>query len=308
VTTVRIDLKSSIYPNVRGVLEQTHSLQKELSPEEAHDLVEKLVDHIHSYPVRRILGSLTMWRVFVVESDFGLEVKFLAADPTKRNLLPRNRLLLFSATPLDRTELEFYCNIPHSSVVEYQSTGEEAGRPNVRYRFVPCTTYDEKLAVAMTVLSSLKKPALILINNNKECNRWSLSLSKRFKARLVSVCSHLPYSERLTRYERFIRLKTGVLVTSSSAYWEGINIKNLRMVVIPDRPYPQPTLLEISSKGTNFETVSKRRLIQGVGRVGRNPNTVGLCILLFRPRGLTRIFGLATKESLGQEVASMKNG
>jgi len=160
----------------------------------------------------------------------------------------------------------------------------------------------------MTVLSSLKKPALILINNNKECNRWSLSLSKRFKTRLVSVCSHLPYSERLTRYERFIRLKTGILVTSSSAYWEGINIRNLRMVVIPDRPYPQPTLLEISSKGTNFETVSKRRLIQGVGRVGRNPNTAGLCILLFKPRGLPRIFGLATKESLGQEVASMKNG
>ncbi len=307
VTTVRIDSKASFYPNVRGVLEQTHSLQRELSPEDAHDLVVRLVDHIHSNPLKRILGSLTMWRVFVVESDFGLEVKFLAADPTKRNLLPRNRLLLFSATPLDRTELEFYCNIPHNSVVEYQAPREEAGKANVRYRFVPCATYDEKLAVAMTILGSFKEPVLILINNNKECNRWSLSLSKTFKSRLVSVCSHLPYSERLTRYERFIRLKTGILVTSSSAYWEGINIKNLKMVVIPDRPYPKPTLLEIASKGTNFETVSKRRLIQGVGRVGRSPNTVSMCILLFKPRGMTGIFGLATNESLGRDVSSMKN-
>lgn len=308
VRTIRIDKGSTAYYAVSRLIHGGQgSLTRELDTETAHDVLsELLLDPRFNY-LRSILRTLTEWRVFLIETDLGLDIKFLSANPAKRSLVPNGKLLLFSATPLDGQELEFYCNIDKDSFRYYGDMNASfVPKANVNYLFNACGSDKEKTSVVSTVLRTTKTSALILINNHEQCVKWTRRLQRDFGSRIIAVCSHLQYSGRMGQYDRFVRSSLGILVTSSSVYWEGINIKNLRMVIIPNPPYPQPTLLEVASGiHTRFGFIARRRLIQGAGRVGRSPGLSGVCLLLFKPTGLRGQFKPTTVTNLRMVVSKL---
>ena len=305
VKTIHIARESSLYKILLHRIEQTGLIAKELNTESAHDTLTTLRKYGDFSGLAKILGTLTEWRTFLFQTEQGLDIKFLSTNPQRRDLIPKKRLLLFSATPLDEKELQFYCNInPASTRVFSKITHSNEHMTNVDYLFVDCATELEKTRLVSSALTGLKITTLLLLNNNKECLKWSRVLSHQHERRVITIRSHVSYSTRVQQYQKFAGSKNGILVTSSSVFWEGINISGLRIVIIPNPPYPQPTLLEVAS-GVHppYEAVVRRRLTQGAGRVGREPNLPCVSVLLFKPRGMA--FDGVTGEAMTQALQNL---
>ena len=292
VRVVHIPSNSEEFDIVVSLLPRgNHNSTQELNPTLAHDILEALQNFSpRQISFKRILNNLSSWRIFGVTSDSGYDLKFLAADPERRSLMPKGKLLLFSATPLDKEELDFYCSIKIESVEIF---GDSAvgflPKPNVAYCYVEAESDDEKKAFATSILRQSGRPTLILMNNNSTCLDWGSYLEREFPDRIFTIRSHLSYSARLKGYLQFQQLANPILVTSSSVYWEGINIKDLRILIVPNPPFPHPNLLEIASnKHAQNKKITSRRLIQGAGRVGRGGQGRALCLFLFKPGGLEK--------------------
>lgn len=74
----------------------------------------------------------------------------------------------------------------------------------------------------------------------------------------------------------------GILVTSSSVFWEGITIKDLKLVIIPDEPFPEPNILDVYfGRNCYQQKIIHRRIIQGLGRIGRIPHQKCVGVLMF---------------------------
>lgn len=260
---------------------------KELNIETCTDILKEM-SRTDGYPkaeAKFLLGRLSQWRAFEVVFGKSCDLKFLLADPKKRSLLPKGRLFIFSATRLEPEELEFYCNIPRNIL---RTVGERkttfVPKPNVAYRYCACSGDEDKLSRITELLKTKSLPTLILMNNNSKCLLLSEEISKTFGNRLVLVPSGLKYQERVKAFDTFTNLQDGILLTSSNVYWEGITIKNLKLLIIPNIPFPQPTILELAErKATEYHKIANRRLIQGIGRIGRLPQDRGVCLLLFAP-------------------------
>jgi Rad3-related DNA helicase len=123
----------------------------------------------------------------------------------------------------------------------------------------------------------------VLLNNSRQAEEYCSILKQ---AGLRNRISYVPTGtrpvKRVARYRDFLDRPNGILITASSVYWEGINIPNLRFLAIPNQPYPRPTLLDIES-GRRFseERTVKQRLIQGMGRIGRQKDQPSLGVLMF---------------------------
>jgi Rad3-related DNA helicase len=299
VKTFHLEAGDPLYADILPSLERDAIFTaKEMSMESAHDILCKLKGSEYDKDAGLLLRTLSQWRCFYIVSDATLELKFLAADPERRKIMPRGILFLFSATLLDQEELQFYCNIPRE-VVHTTSESQEDFVPkkNVTYYYASCESDSDKKRLVKSILKDAKLPTLILVNSNTACLQWSADLSDKLDGRVVTIKSGLDYTERLKIYKKFVNLPDQILLTSSSVYWEGITIKNLKFLIIPNPPFPQPTLLEIAQgRQTQYDRIARRRLIQGMGRIGRSPSEKGSCLLLFRPRGLAHFVQNITKE------------
>jgi len=280
---------------------------KELNIESAHDMLEEIRDTRYHNQVSLILKTLSQWRCFCILSDTTCELKFLAADPRERAILSGGRVFLFSATPLDPAELEFYCNISRESIQTYGTAENDfVPKHNVTYLHTSCKTQSEKQRFGVAVLENFKLPALVLINNDACCRMWSRALSGRLGRRVLIIGSGLSYTRRAQIYRRFANQPDGVLVSSSTVYWEGINIRKLGLLIIPDPPFPRPNLLEIAQgRHTQYVRIARRRLVQGMGRIGRSSQQGGVCLLLFRPSALGSFVRSTTKEKAKRLIAKL---
>lgn len=275
-------------------------IARELDIQNTHDILLGFRNSVHERIAASILRNLTEWRTFCFLSDTSCDLKFLAADPEKRSIMPRGRLLLFSATPVNAEELQFYCGIPQRIPRErYDVEGKFGPRKNVKYVKVRCKTDSEKRKLAISVLQRAIVPSLILLKSNNNCVEWEHSLSRKLSTRIICIPSGTRYAQRQELYKRFVSSLNGIFITSSNVYWEGITIHNLRLLIIPDPPYPRPSLLELAcGKHTEYHRIAKRRLIQGMGRIGRVGMKDGICLLLFDPAGLDGHISPVTKENV----------
>ncbi|MCW3999521.1 MAG: helicase-related protein [Candidatus Bathyarchaeota archaeon] len=259
---------------------------RELNIETTTDILKKISDTEHCAVSKQLLKTLTQWRVFCVSYGNTCTLHFLQADPKKRDVLPNGRLLLFSATRLDEEELSFYCNIKKSLVKTFgENQTVFTPKSNVTYNFLVCTD-TEKIATCIELVKNINQamPTLILMNNKFNSEIWTSEFSKVFNNRVVKIDSGLCYSDRNKAYKNFVETDDRILITSSNVFWEGITIKKLRLLLIPYIPFPQPTMLELAEvKRTEYAKIAERRLIQGIGRIGRVPALRGVCILLFQP-------------------------
>lgn len=88
-------------------------------------------------------------------------------------------------------------------------------------------------------------------------------------------------------------------MTSSTVFWEGITIRNLKLLIIAEPPFPRPRLIElVKKKVTDGRLDMRRRLLQGLGRIGRKRGEFGVIITLFDPN-------IANEESVKREFRKM---
>lgn len=307
VKTIHLEKGDLLYDYVTTGFKQTGDYTtKELSMEQASDILKKIQNTEYRKEAGYVLRSLSQWRSFCTIFDNTCDLKFLSADPQKRSLMPNGRMFLFSATSLSKDELEFYCGIPKNSVrIVGRATKEFALKKNISYCSVKCKSDPDKKEFVISLSKAFKMPALILLNNNSSCLDWKKELSGKLRHRVVTINSGLDYKTRLRIYKRFVHRPDQILLTSSSAFWEGITIKNLRLLIIPNMPFPQPTILEISMRRhTDYRKIARRRLVQGIGRIGRLPAERGFCLLLFSPTKMNGSFEVKTKS---QAKASISN-
>ena len=310
VKSINLEKGDKNYDNVVFSLETDNRFfARELSTETAHDILQKIKGKPCEKTARRILRTLSQWRCFVITSDTTCDLKFLSADPSKRNIIPAIKLLLFSATALNKEELQFYCNIP-LTYFNGAIHGQHSFVPkkNVNYVHTPLGSTKEKIELTQKLLMQSSMRSLVLLNNNRKCLIWNKIIAQQsaLENRVVMIKSGLNYRKRMDLYRKFIKKQNGILITSSSVYWEGLNIKNLRLLIIPDVPFPKPTLLEIAErKGWSNKRIARGRLIQGIGRIGRSPNTSGLCVLLFNTKGFTNLVEIVPAEKVERLVANL---
>jgi hypothetical protein len=312
VKSVHLEKGEPLYHAVIHSLDRNHAtyVAKELNPESAHDILSKMVGSRYEGDARQIMKTLSQWRGFLILCGDTCDLKFMAADPDRRNLVPRGRLFLFSATLLDSSELQFYCSIPKEMVRTTSGSGDEfVPKKSVAYHYVLCESDYEKKNLAVTLLKGTKLRTLILLNSNSVCLNWKETLARWFGKRVITIESGLHYTERLRIYREFVSHPSPILLTSSSVFWEGLTIRDLKLLIIPNPPFPQPSLLEIAEgRHPQYQRIAKRRLIQGMGRVGRSAQQSGACLLFFRPSGLARDVKPCTKteaKSLIKELTSL---
>jgi hypothetical protein len=275
-----------LFDCVTSGIDQSDYVTKELGIETSSEILRRMLrfDEFKK-EARYLLKGLTRWRTFYIGFQKSCYLKFLLADPQARSILPKGRLFLFSATRLDEKELTFYCNIP-SDVLK--TVGEKktpfVPKKNVSYNYAPLESDADKISAACKLLNRTQVRSLILLNNNSKCLLWKEGLAFSFSNRLIVVQSGLSYAERMKAFKEFEDNEGNILVTSSNVYWEGITVKNLKLLLIPYNPFPQPTLIELAErKITEYNIIAARRLIQGLGRIGRQPQETGSCMLLFHP-------------------------
>ena len=233
----------------------------------------------------KIKKSLTSWLGFLISTKYGSKIKFISADPDSRQILSKGQLMLFSATPLDEKDLEFYCNIKSENIDFFSITpSKKPSKSNTKlYSISEKLDFSEKVEFCATIFSNLKEKSLVLVNNSERSENWSKELKKFLASkRIYKIPSGITLEKRNEIFKKYDADRSGILITSSSVFWEGITIKNLKSVFIPDEPFPEPNLLDIFFGRNCYQNrVIQRRIIQGLGRVGRNSSYKSIGILLF---------------------------
>ncbi len=291
VKTFHFEEGEELFDFVTSGVDQKNYVVRELGIESSSEILHKMLEiEPFKKDARNLLRKLTQWRAFYIGYQKSCSLRFLLVDPQKRSILPKGRLFLFSATRLEERELTFYCNIPPDCLI---TIGEKKTRfvpkENIHYSFLHLENNDAKIAASFALLNMARVRTLILLNNNCNCLLWKNALNKKFADRLTVVQSGLTYLERMKAFKTFDEGDAKILVTSSNVYWEGITIKNLKLLIIPYNPFPQPSIIELSErKNPDYQKIANRRLVQGIGRIGRKPEETGLCVLLFRPSKMFR--------------------
>lgn len=248
-----------------------------------------------------VLRDPTSWLCFIyIWKNLDLcSLKFVNANGICKLRFPKKHLLLFTATPLSDTELGFYCGIPSDAieracVVKPSSTVSEKQRVCISVE--ENLPFEDKMTLIRRLVQESNTRTLILFNNVVSCQKTHENLKDLRNIFMIPSYS----KDRPTILKAFLNADCGVLLTSSTVFWEGITIKNLRLLVIVEPPYPRPRLIELMRrKVTDGRTDMRRRLLQGLGRISRRKGESGIVITLFDPI-------IANSESVRKEFRKMK--
>jgi hypothetical protein len=231
-----------------------------------------------------IYHSRSKWIVTISHSSKGTQLHLMLADPEKRMITAKSSTILISATQLDDNELEFYCGINPNDVSRLQLQTDTPSDSRCRY-FAPRDRIDDEFAMALAqeLLARRRVRALILVNRPDTFRKWLQRLrDSTLRTRVIGVVGGGGEALRLRRFSQFMSREDSILLTNSSVFWEGINIKQLGTLIITEQPNPRPTLVDVyNGRSMKFTHIIQNRMIQGMGRIGRTPNDDGLCLILF---------------------------
>jgi Rad3-related DNA helicase len=200
---------------------------------------------------------------------------------------------------LSDAELDFYCGIP-SDAIERACIVKPASAVSEKHRVCISVEenlqFEDKMVLVRKLVQESKTRTLVLFNNVVSCQKAQENLKD-----LRNIFNIPSYAkDRPTILKAFLNADHGVLLTSSTVFWEGITIKNLRLLIIVEPPFPRPRLIELMRrKVTDGRIDMRRRLLQGLGRVGRRKGESGVVITLFDPR-------IANSEPIRKEFRKMR--
>jgi hypothetical protein len=259
-----------------------------------NDFVAKQLDYPSSKEIIDIISSSnrneikevahdpTTWLTFIYiwkNSNYIL-LKFVNTEILSSFKLPKENLLLFSATPLSNSELEIYCGIKSECIT--RSNDIIIAEKNIRKLYISILdvfTAEDKINFLKSILNNIEAKTLILFNNHRSCLKAYTELSKEIKNTYI----YLPFSEKKNKiYDDFLKNNPAHLFTSSTVFWEGISIPNLDVLIIFEKPVPRPSVFDLmGKKPISGREDMIRRLEQGLGRIGRRQNEYGLGITFF---------------------------
>lgn len=270
---------------IEKFLKNKHFVVTQLTLEYAKDMLNILTSNAKNRnDINKIKNSLTSWLCFLISTKYECKIKFISANPELRKILPSGILMLFSATPLNVKDLEFYCNIPHNAIDFFTIKAKTPLKSFASFFSISDKmSLEEKTEFSATILSNIKNKSLILVNNTEKCQNWVNVMNKYLKPEHVySIPSGMNVDNRKDTFEKYNSDPNGMLITSSSVFWEGITIKDLKLVVIPDEPFPEPNVLDVYfGRNCYQQKIIHRRIIQGLGRIGRIPNQKCVGVLMF---------------------------
>lgn len=226
----------------------------------------------------------TAWKTFVyVGRNYPEQyIRFMKADGNTGFKKAKKQLMLFSATNLSDNELAFYCGIKKNEILRVSPVKRVTKIDKSQREYIGLKdNIDEpnKAAFIKTILDKTNVRTLVLFPNSHSCITFYNQLKENSKI----LCIPNEFDQNKEKFEKFLDLKDGVLFTSSSIFWEGITIKNLKLLIIMEPPFPHPNLLDLSTGSTGINTkIVKSRLEQGAGRIGRKKGDRGVGIFLFK--------------------------
>jgi Rad3-related DNA helicase len=230
------------------------------------------------------IESPTSWMYFVYVWQYPQHCLVKAVDVSKLTgwPLPKVKLILLSATPLSDEEMSYYCGIRSSSTERAPIIRTDDSWKDKQTLYLTVEddlSDDQKIAFTRDTLNTTKLRTLVLLNSARKC----LSYSDQIQGdRFFSIPAEDENREDV--FEDFLKFEDGVLMTASTLFWEGVTIRGLKLLIIPNPPYPRPHLFELLKKeATNGSLEVGRRLRQGIGRVSRQKGDWGVCVLLFNP-------------------------
>lgn len=232
--------------------------------------------------LKPILNEPTSWIYFIyMWRDPGLcTLRFVRAGRLCTLKLPNKHLLMFSASPLSNKELSFYCGIT-STMLERAPTVRSEAKWRKKQRLYISISDESSISKAgflENLINVSKTRILVLFNSSRSCQKVYNRLRKN--QRIFTIMSRS--EDRINTYRQFLKLGDSVLLTSSTIFWEGITIKGLRLLVVAEPPFPRLHLMDLlKGKVVDGKRDMRRRLEQGLGRIGRKKGEWGIGILLF---------------------------
>jgi len=208
---------------------------------------------------------------------------------------------------LEKNELTFYCNVPLNKIHDNISIAGKKTNSSIQFFALKNEPEpSEKFQIADRILQRTKNKSLILLNNNEAGKKWFSELKKtKVGKRIHLIASGQTLKVRSEKYRRFNKTTNGILTTSSSVFWEGITIKNLELLIIPNMPFPEPNILDMYfGKTLSWKKIIERRMIQGLGRIGRNPSDKGIAVVLFPYKQFTNMKNISL-ENLQKILADL---
>jgi ATP-dependent DNA helicase DinG len=131
-------------------------------------------------------------------------------------------------------------------------------------------------------LKTFKVKSLVLFRGYNDHKAASISLSKTdVKDRIFNI-EQGEEPDQIDEKIKKLRSENIVLSSASSRLWEGVDIPNLRLVIIDALPYPGKDPLD---QEYNFRTgylMMLKRLKQGLGRIVRSDDDWGAAIVIDR--------------------------
>jgi len=262
--------------------------------------------------LQKVLDNPTSWRCFVyIWKEINVcTLKFVQLDDLRTFKLPNKHLLLFSATQLSDGELNFYCGISCDIIDRAEpvkSSAEWRNNQRLCISVKDSLSDADKLVLLKTLIKESNSRTLVLFNNFAKCAKAFKEINKNSNS-VFLLPNRAP--EKPEAYKAFLNLPNGVLFTSSTVFWEGVTIKELKLLIVIDPPFPRPRFIELlKGRPSNGKVDMARRLEQGLGRVGRKKGDSGIAILCFdlnRVGGSTfrnmfpnlKLFALSSYESV----------
>ncbi len=196
-----------------------------------------------------------------------------------RRLLESTKKLLGMASEWARKNLG-----EPADVCRLQIPSQTNSASRCRY-FAPRERIDSDSAIALAHKLLAKRPVrtLILVNRPVTLRRWLQDFQDAaFDSRVIGILGGDGSRKRLEKFSEFMSRKDSILLTNSTVFWEGINIKQLRILIITEEPNPRPNLVDLyNGRSRKFSHIVRNRMTQGMGRIGREPGTDAICLILF---------------------------
>lgn len=287
VINIEITSKDDLYIGLVGryLLPERNYIAQQLSFSSTKDLLDILCDMPkHRNTIKSVITDPTAWLSFIyIWEKLGLvHIKFVHSEKSYKIRLPKKKMLMFSATPLTDDELSFYCGIDCDLVLKsnpIKSLSDWRGKQKIYLSIIDILSLPEKIEYLKFLLTELNIQTLVLFNNFTNCMSVYNELNDIMKNIFVIPIN---YGDRTEIYEKFLSCENGKLFTSSTVFWEGITIKDLHLVIIFDIPIPRSQIMDLmSGRQKDYRLDIIRRLLQGLGRIGRNKGDWGVGITLF---------------------------
>ena len=286
VKNVSIKFGMDVYDDLIDQIPNGKSfVAKQISHLQAKDFLKELetTSGIKS-KIKEVVKDPTSWKTFVYAGRNYPEnyIRFMKTDGNTDFKKAKKQLVLFSATNLSDNELSFYCGIKKNEILRVKPIQRTTKIDKSLREYIGLKDdiqNSHKIDFIKTMLEKVRVRTLVLFPNSYLC----LKFYNQVKNNSRIFCIPNEFDQNREQFDNFLEEKEGVLFTSSSIFWEGITIKNLKLLIIMEPPFPHPNLLDLSTgNNTNSKKIVQSRLEQGAGRIGRKKGDRGVGVFLFK--------------------------